>query len=130
MRFRRDAGAVDAVDAIHGCHIRSSTGRQPLLNLLAASCKCPGSAAICPPVVVLRPLEKVLSRAQLFEVLMGRPDFEPVTDEEEYDDEDRGGVREVDADADATAAALAPLLPENFAEWLRPDLSLESNGRS
>lgn len=70
--------------------------------------------------------EKVLSRAQLFEVLMGRPDFEPVTDEEEYDDESRGNVREADPDADVVSGAPIPLLPENLAAWLRPDLSLNA----
>lgn len=73
--------------------------------------------------------QKVLSRAQLFEVLMGRPDFEPITDEEEADDQDGDLVREVNADADVAGAAPAPLLPENLAAWLQPDLSLEARAR-
>ena len=53
--------------------------------------------------------EKVLSRAKLFEVLMGRPDFEPVTDEEKYK-EDGVTAEEVVADVDAVVTGSTPLL--------------------
>ena len=69
--------------------------------------------------------EKVLSRAQLFEVLLGRPDFEPITDEEKYQD-DGVTVEEVVADLGAVVTGAAPLLPDSLATWLRPDLSLEA----
>lgn len=72
---------------------------------------------------------KVLSRAQLFEVLMGRPDFESITDEEVSAEEEGSQVKEVDADADAVAnmEAPAPRMPNNLAMWLRPDFSLRNS---
>lgn len=69
--------------------------------------------------------KKVLSRAQLFEVLMGRPDFEPIVDEEKYKD-DEATVEEVVADLEAVVTGSTPLMPESLAVWLRPDLSLEA----
>lgn len=77
---------------------------------------------------VVRPIDiarEQIGRAQLFEVLLGRPDFEPITDEEKYQD-DGVTVEEVVADLGAVVTGAAPLLPDSLATWLRPDLSLEA----
>ncbi|MES2978009.1 MAG: helicase-related protein [Pseudomonadota bacterium] len=67
--------------------------------------------------------ERVLSRARLFEVLLGKPDFDVDVNEEVYDEHERGGVRNPDAD-DPLPDANLPVLPEVLASWLRVDLSL------
>ena len=67
--------------------------------------------------------ERVLSRTRLFEVLLGKPDFDVDVDEEVYDQQESGVVRDPDAD-DPLAGEILPVLPEVLAEWLRVDLSL------
>jgi hypothetical protein len=65
--------------------------------------------------------ERVLSRARLFEVLLGKPEFD--VDEEVYDQQESGVVKDPDADDPLSGEAL-PVLPEVLADWLRVDLSL------
>ena len=67
--------------------------------------------------------ERVLSRARLFEVLLGKPDFDVDVDEEVYDEQGSGIVKDPDADNLLTDDTL-PVLPEVLANWLRVDLSL------
>lgn len=75
---------------------------------------------------------QVLTRAQRFQVLLGRPDFEANVDEEdEGNDQGEGAVREVHADADAVVdahGAGARALPEAWLDWLAMDLSLAASG--
>ncbi len=68
--------------------------------------------------------ERVLGRAKLFEVLLGRPEFDLNVDEEVYGDGDLGQVR--DSDGDDPSGQSSPLLPDVLAEWLRVDLSLDA----
>jgi len=72
--------------------------------------------------------EKVLSRAQLFEVLLGKPDFDLSTEEEAHDDTG-DKVLEVDCEADETFDRPLTLLPDNFVRWLSVDLSLAAIAR-
>jgi superfamily II DNA or RNA helicase len=70
----------------------------------------------------------LLSRAQRFEVLLGKPDFDiNALDEEDVAVED-GSVTELVVDADATTSQPPPCLPENLAQWFAVDLSLEAQG--
>lgn len=66
--------------------------------------------------------ERVLSRAKLFEVLLGKPAFDANVDEEVYDERESGAVR--DSDGDDVLARILPVLPEKLTNWLRVDLSL------
>jgi superfamily II DNA/RNA helicase len=68
--------------------------------------------------------ERVLSRARLFEVLLGKPEFDVNVDEEVYDERESGEVG--DSDGDEMPARVLPVLPEILADWLRADLSLVS----
>ncbi len=67
--------------------------------------------------------DRVLSRAKLFEVLLGTPEFDLNVDEEVYDEQESGVVRDSDDDDDVSAQVL-PILPDILADWLRVDLSL------
>ena len=66
----------------------------------------------------------LLARAQRFQVLLGKPDFELNSLEEESGDDNDGDVKELEADLDATNDEPSPSLPEGFLQWLSVDLSL------
>ena len=65
--------------------------------------------------------ERLLSRAQLFQVLLGRLDFD-ATDVERDSDDDAIAEPELDAAADDSIPQV--LLPESLAKWLSVDLSV------
>ncbi|CAG9172485.1 RNA polymerase-associated protein RapA [Cupriavidus laharis] len=65
----------------------------------------------------------LLARAQRFQVLLGKPDFDVATDEEDPEAED-GRVREIDGDDEVADATLAPELPAPLLQWLSVDLAL------
>ena len=68
----------------------------------------------------------LLTRAQRFEVLLGRPDFDlGSVDEEALTGED-GAVTEVEEAKDATFAEPPPCLPEALVCWLSIDLALRA----
>jgi superfamily II DNA or RNA helicase len=76
--------------------------------------------------------DKLLSRAQVFEVLLGTPEFDPSVDEATYTaaGEDSDDVREIDADEGATWQPAAPVLPAGMIDWLRVDLALPQEGQT
>ena len=65
--------------------------------------------------------DRLLSRAQLFQVLLGKLDFDP-TDIDQGDDGET--MQEPDAEAAADMSNPEPLLPEALAKWLSIDLSV------
>ena len=65
--------------------------------------------------------DRLLSRAQLFQVLLGTLDFD-ATDIDQGDDGET--IREPDPDAAADMSNPEPLLPEALAKWLSVDLSV------
>lgn len=67
--------------------------------------------------------ERLLSRAQLFQVLLGTLDFK-ATDIDQDEDEDKETVPELDPDAAVDFSNPDPLLPEALAQWLSVDLSV------
>lgn len=68
----------------------------------------------------------LLARAQRFEVLLGKPDFDiNAMDEEEFSSED-SRVLDLVEDADATSTAPPPCLPDKLVQWFSVDLSLAS----
>lgn len=70
----------------------------------------------------------LLTRAQRFEVLLGKPDFAVDNlDEEEMSEKELGDVRKADTDQDLTLDTPPPCLPEELARWFRVDLSLRSS---
>lgn len=73
--------------------------------------------------------DKLLSRAQLFEVLMGKPAFDVNVDEEDFairSEGDQSDVAEAVPEDGVTTEAALVLLPDNLIEWLRVDLSLQA----
>lgn len=72
--------------------------------------------------------ERVLSRARLFEVLLGKPEFDLPVEEEDFEEPERGAVREIESDQEVAGRVL-PVLPQVMADWLRVDLSLEAMHR-
>lgn len=75
--------------------------------------------------------DKLLSRAQVFEVLLGTPEFDTSVDEAMYiaGNEDNDGVLEVDGNEGATWQAAPPVLPAGMIDWLRVDLALPQKGQ-
>ena len=71
--------------------------------------------------------EKVLSRGQLFELLLGKPDFDLSIDEEDYAEGADSTVIEIDSEKDAPHEQALPILPDNLVQWLSVDLSLAGN---
>ncbi|MFU2049320.1 helicase-related protein [Bordetella hinzii] len=69
----------------------------------------------------------LLGRAQRFQVLLGKPDFDPAEIEEEDPGSDDGRVieRSDEPDDSASGATVAPALPDTLLNWLSVDLSLE-----
>lgn len=71
--------------------------------------------------------EKVLSRGQLFELLLGTPDFDLSIDEEDYQEGAESAVIEIDSEKDAPTEKALPILPDNLVQWLSVDLSFAGN---
>ena len=67
----------------------------------------------------------LLTRAQRFEVLLGRPDFDLSSVDEEVASGEDGAVAEIEETRDATCAEPPPCLPEAMVQWLSIDLSLQ-----
>ena len=64
-----------------------------------------------------------MRRAQRFELLLGRPDFDLTAGEIERDDEDT--IEEPDPDQDALyGVASPPALPDTLADWFAVDLAI------
>ena len=66
----------------------------------------------------------LLARAQRFEVLLGKPDFDLSALEEEDLSSEDGNMVALKMDADATSDTPPPCLPEELVQWLSVDLSL------
>lgn len=66
---------------------------------------------------------QLLSRAQLFQVLLGKLDFDK-TDTEAEADSDDDTIPELDPDASADDGTPSALLPESLAKWLSVDFSV------
>jgi len=71
--------------------------------------------------------DKVFSRAQKFEVLLGSPEFDAtVTEEEDYTDENGGNIIEVNQET-VEADTVLISLPSVIVEALRLDLSVKND---
>lgn len=68
----------------------------------------------------------LLARAQRFEVLLGKPDFDLDALNEEVSSSEDGNVTEIVADADWTSDDPPACLPEELVQWFSVDLSLEA----
>lgn len=68
----------------------------------------------------------LLTRAQRFEVLLGRPDFDLSSVDEEVASGEDTSVVEIEEAKDATCAEPPPCLPEAMVRWLSIDLSLQA----
>lgn len=66
----------------------------------------------------------LLARAQRFQVLLGKPDFDLNGLDEESGGKEDDEVKEIEANADVTTDEPAPSLPEGLLQWLCVDLSL------
>lgn len=68
----------------------------------------------------------LLTRAQQFEVLLGRPDFDSSSVDEEVASGEDGSVAEIDEAKDTTCAEPPQCLPETLVRWLSVDLALRA----
>lgn len=66
----------------------------------------------------------LLGRAQRFQVLLGKPDFDPAAIEEEDFESENGCVIEPGNQSDTSDAGAIPALPVAMLDWLSVDLSL------
>lgn len=104
-RFEQRNGRIDRVGSLSkatGCHVRIGV---PFLEQSYERFQ----------------FDRLLSRAQLFQVLLGTLDFD-ATDVDQGDDGE--AMPEPDPDAAADMSPPAPLLPEALAKWLSVDLSV------
>lgn len=69
----------------------------------------------------------LLGRAQRFQVLLGKPDFNLASIEEEDPDSEEGNVIELGDEFDMPGVVVTPALPAAMLEWLSVDLSLNSD---
>ena len=68
----------------------------------------------------------LLARAQRFEILLGKPDFDLDALNEEDPLSEDGSVTELVTDADSTSDEPPPCLPEELVQWFSVDLSLKA----
>ncbi len=104
-RLEQRNGRIDRLNSLSkttGCHVRVGV---PFLQLGYERFQ----------------FNRLLSRAQLFQVLLGKLDFD-TTDVEGDSDEDM--IPELDPDASADDGPPCALLPESLAKWLSVDLSV------